>query len=302
MKLLRVTLLFCLVAACTPRPAANDGGNASGGDAGNAHSDAGIPDAAVHSEQDASVQVQDASMSQADAAVSPTDAGTNVVDASVGVTPDAGANPARRPVILVHGINGSADNWNTLKARLVADGWPENWIIARTFASPSWGCNVDNAATISQWVTELQGNTGQPRVDVVAHSMGSLSSRYFIKHLSGTDVVSTYVTLGGMHHGLSSPCGSAVLGPLRPCIWAELCESEPFIADLNADPATPPPVRWVSIYSTGDETVPYASSQIPGAENIEFMGVGHDGDAGLQEVLPVYEEVKRVLEYPTVMP
>jgi triacylglycerol lipase len=124
--------------------------------------------------------------------------------------------------------------------------------------------------------------------------MGTLSSRYYVKHLGGQDEVNTYVTLGGMHHGLASPCWS----PVRPCVWEELCERGAFIADLNADPATPGRLRWVSMYGTADRTVPNRSSHLEGAENLEFPGVEHDGPRGLLQAPEVYAEVRRVLEYP----
>ena len=57
---------------------------------------------------------------------------------------------------------------------------------------------MDNAETIGQLVESVQAQTCQPRVDIVAHSMGTISSRYYIKNLGGLDEVNTYVTLGGL--------------------------------------------------------------------------------------------------------
>ena len=144
---------------------------------------------------------------------------------------------AKRPVVFVHGVNGSSANFETMKQRLLADGWPANYIYPFDAADPSWGCNVDNAKAISDLVHYAMETTCQPRVDVVAHSMGTLSSRQFIKNLGGTELVNTYVTLGGMHHGLSSPCWAPDF--LSVCIWQELCESGDFIKQLNANPSTP---------------------------------------------------------------
>ena len=112
----------------------------------------------------------------------------------------------RRPLVLVHGINGSSADFKLMKQRLIADGWPESWIFVFDAADPSWGCNVDNAAAIKALVERAIAETCQPRVDLIAHSMGTLSTRYFLKDLAGTDLVNNYVTLGGPHHGLSSPC------------------------------------------------------------------------------------------------
>ena len=199
----------------------------------------------------------------------------------------------RRPVVLVHGVNGSSDNYAAMIPRLVADGWPEDWIFAFDAKDPSWGCNVDNAADIASLVEHAMAATCTSRVDLVAHSMGTLSSRYFVKNLGGTEVVNTYVTLGGMHHGLSSSCWAPDF--LGVCVWQEICKTGPFVAQLNAPPATPGELHWVSIYGTADESIPNDSSHLDGAENIVMDGVTH---VGLLEDEATYEEVKRVLGYP----
>jgi triacylglycerol lipase len=274
--------------ACSTTGPSTDG-NASGAalDAGRADAWTPQPDAAPPAD---AAGPADAAP-PADAQVTPADAGR--LDAAMGadhpLPPDL-----PDPVLFVHGINGSAADFATLMERLVADGWPQERLMARTFESPGWGCNVDNAVTLQAWAQELMDSTGATRVDVVAHSMGSLSSRQWVKNLGGTAMVNTYISLGGMNHGLSSPC----LSPLPVCVWKELCSTGELVTALNDPPATPPPTRWVVIYSDGDDTVPADSSPLEGAENIMVPGVEHDGPMGLQQSLPVYEQVKRVLQYP----
>lgn len=219
-----------------------------------------------------------------------------VVDAGP-ATPvvDAGPSvPARAPIVFVHGIKGSASEYAVMLDRLVVDGWPREHLAAKTFADPEWGCNGTNANSIAAWVDELRAKTGAAKVDVVAHSMGTLSSRHFLKALGGVDRVRRYVTLGGMHHGLSSPC----LSPLDVCVWKELCATGPFVTSLNAAPATPGPTRWWSIYSDGDDTVPTTSSELAGATNVMIPGVEHAGANGLLESPAVYAAVKDALLAP----
>ena len=200
-----------------------------------------------------------------------------------------------RPIVFVHGVNGSSAGWETMAQRLIADGWPPEYLFFFDAADPSWGCNVDNAAAIQALVREAMETTCHSRIDLIAHSMGTLSSRYFVKNLGGQFVVNTYLTLGGMHHGLSSSCWAPDF--LNVCIWQEICETGAYVAQLNADPATPGDLWWVSMYGTADATVPNDSSHLNGAENIAFEGVEHDGANGLLQVPQVYEEVKRVLGY-----
>jgi triacylglycerol lipase len=208
---------------------------------------------------------------------------------------DRGSHPdrpsSRRPVLLVHGVNGSSKNFAVMIGKLTTDGWPASRLFAIDFKDPAWGCNVDNAKAIDVLVKDALAKTGATRVDLVAHSMGNLSSRYYLKNGGGTGVVRSYVSLGAMHHGLFQPC----LSPLDVCVWKEICESGPFLTQLNAPPATPGPTRWASIYGTADQTVPNASSQLAGAENISVAGVTHDGPQGLLEHSAAYEQVKRLL-------
>lgn len=222
------------------------------------------------------------------------DAGVNVpIDALV--MADAPAPALVTPILFVHGINGAADNFDALQARLVADGWPASRLFAFTFADPAWGCNVDNAASIGDWVDMIRASTGASKINVIAHSMGTLSSRHFVKALGGMAKLERYITLGGMHHGLSSSCLATFPG--APCVWRELCETGDFVEALNAEPSTPGNLHWVSIYGTSDETVPNASSHLEGAENIEVPGVTH---VGLLDDAATYAEIVRVLEYPAL--
>lgn len=201
------------------------------------------------------------------------------------------ASSGRRPIIFVHGINGSSQDFAVMIGRLVADGWSAAQLFAIDFADPAWGCNVDNAKAIAALVTQARAQTGAAQVDLIAHSMGNLSSRHYLKNGGGTAFVRSYLSLGAMHHGFFPPC----LSPLDVCVWKELCQSGPFLTQLNAPPATPGPTRWASIYGTADETVSNQSSQLAGALNIAVVGVTHAGPQGLQQDPVVYEHVKRLL-------
>jgi triacylglycerol lipase len=210
--------------------------------------------------------------------------------------PDATKPAEHDPVVFVHGINGGSADFAVMMNRLVADGWPKDRLSAIDYPDPKWGCNTDNAETLRKHVEKVRFDAGAAKIDLVAHSMGTLSSRRFMKVLGGAAVVSTYVTLGGMHHGIQSSC----LNPLPVCVWQELCGSKPYLTELNTAPITPGPATWVSIFSRSDETVPDESAELPGAENIPFDGVDHAGPNGLLERAEVYAEVKRVLEYPNL--
>ncbi len=279
MRFLRVSLVAMLLAGCGEVSMQADAGPAR--DAGKLAVDAG---STLH--QDAGQQIS-------------IDSGTAEIDAG---TFDAGALDAGSglpdPVLFIHGINGSAADWDVMIKRLKADGWPADRLMARTFGDPKWGCNVNNANTIKQWAEELMATTHSTRFDLVVHSMGTLSSRKYVKDLGGTAFVNTYVILGGMNHGLGGFTCVGAQTPVAQCVWKELCESFPYVAAMNAPPATPPPTTWVTIAGTADDTVPNDSTFLQGAENIVVPGVTHAGATGLQQDITVYQDVVRVLRYP----
>ena len=198
-----------------------------------------------------------------------------------------------RPVVLVHGVNGSSADFDELHSRLLDAGWPPEFIYPFDAVDPSWGCNIDNAAAIDALVEEAMAETCEPRIDLVAHSMGTLSSRYFVKNLGGTELVNTYATLGGMHHGVTSACWAPDF--LGVCIWQEICEWGDFVTQLNEPPATPGELSWVSIYGTADETITNESSHLDGAENIVMEGVDH---VGLLHDEGTWEELEQVISGP----
>ncbi len=261
---------------------------------------AGAAIACGESNEEAPSHVFDASPSGTSPGAPDADVTTATTATEGGDTAEAArpndAATARRPIVFVHGINGSLANFAVMIDSLAAHGWPKSSLVARTLPDPAWGCNADNAKTIASWVAELMKQTGASQVDLVVHSMGGLSSRHFMKHLGGAALVRTYVSFGSMHHGLGPSCFS----PLDICVWKELCQSGPFVADLDAPPATPGPARWVSIFSTDDGTVPVATSKLvaaPGVvvENVQFAGIPHSGAGGLLESPLTLAELERAL-------
>src|SRR4051794_23787991 len=93
------------------------------------------------------------------------------------------AASARDPILFVHGWNSNSSTWNTMISRFTADGWTaaelNNW---------SYNYSQSNATTASQIstkVNQILAATGAAKVDLISHSMGGLSTRYYVKNLGG---------------------------------------------------------------------------------------------------------------------
>jgi triacylglycerol lipase len=169
---------------------------------------------------------------------------------------------ANEPVLLVHGYRGSPSNFDTMKARFIADGHE-----AVAISLPGQD-NVVNARAIRDFISAR----GWSQVVVVAHSMGGLSSRWYAKSLEGTTRLVAYVSLGTPQYGIYSAC-------LLPSWYGgQMCPYSSFIRNLNTGDDTPGATDYATLYSTGDTYVPNSRSRLDGgACHIRVSGVSHGG-------------------------
>ena len=91
--------------------------------------------------------------------------------------PDSGSLPqlTHDPILFVHGYGGSSANWDTMRSRFLADGWKDYELYAYNYSFIS--SNATSAAEIRDQVDKILRTTGATKVDIIAHSMGSISSR-----------------------------------------------------------------------------------------------------------------------------
>lgn len=185
------------------------------------------------------------------------------------VTPSVGASESsKNPVVFVHGyFDTKSDlfgksNFTFIINHLVQHGWDRDELFVIQY-SDAIGSNIPNASELNVFINNVLSQTGKEKVDIVAHSMGGLSSRYYIQNLGGHDKVGSLITLGSPHKGT----------PLAHLVsWtgggAEMIPDSTFLQNLNSGDITPGSVRYTSIYTYLDELVPNSSSQLAGWNNI----------------------------------
>ena len=79
------------------------------------------------------------------------------------------------PILFVHGIEGSGAQFESQKMRFMSNGYPERWIDAVDYDSTrAVGDKSEVHAQIDQKIAELKQKTGRSKVDVVAHSLGTI--------------------------------------------------------------------------------------------------------------------------------
>jgi triacylglycerol lipase len=193
-----------------------------------------------------------------------------------------GTAAAHDPILFVHGWNSSSSTWNTMVSRFQADGWTaselNNW---------SYDWHQSNATTASAIKTKVDGilaATGATKVDIISHSMGGLSSRYFIKNLGGGAEVDDWVSLGGPNHGTDTAnfCFDS------SCV--EMRQNSTFLKSLNSGDETPGTVNYGTWWSPCDEVInPDSSVALTGAANTETACMSH---SSLHEDANVYAQVR----------
>lgn len=178
------------------------------------------------------------------------------------------AAPERHPILFVHGWNSSGSVWTTMIANFKADGWT-----AAQLASWSYNTSQSNATTAQQIRTKVDSillATGASKVDVITHSMGGLSSRYYAKNLGGDGKIDAWVSLGGPNHGTTSAYG---------CFSTSCVEMRPgstFLKSLNATDETPGAPRYGTWWSACDAVIePDNSTPLIGATNIQTACLSH---------------------------
>jgi triacylglycerol lipase len=183
------------------------------------------------------------------------------------------AAPVGLPVLLVHGYGCNSGYWHTL-SKVLAQANISHYAVD---LEPVFG-DIDGYVLALQHAVEcICHETGYDKVIIVAHSMGGLITRAYLRD-QGSARIAKVITLGTPHHGTGLANFGAGInsrqmrreGSTRrnmPSEWLRQLEK-------LEDPASRR--LFVSIFSHHDNIVaPQTSSYLPGASNIEFHGIGH---------------------------
>jgi triacylglycerol esterase/lipase EstA (alpha/beta hydrolase family) len=180
------------------------------------------------------------------------------------------AQTARDPIVFVHGWNSSASTWNTMISRFQAAGYSSTQLYAFTYNSNQ--SNATIAGQVRDAVNTLRSRTGAARVDIIAHSMGSLSSRYYLKNLGGSAVVDDWVSLAGPNHGTNT----AYLCYLVSAGCRDMIPGSSFLNALNSGDETPGTTNYGTFWSNSDDVInPDSSVLLSGATNTFAGSIEH---------------------------
>ena len=198
---------------------------------------------------------------------------------------DAGAAQSN-PILFVHGYTSNASTWNTMISRFQADGYTQ--LYAYSFSNTSSNATV--ASAIATRVSQIKAATGATKVDIIAHSMGSLSSRYYLKNLGGTANVDDWVSIAGPNHGTTWAYGCFFFSPCN-----QMLPGSSFLNALNSGDETPGAVTYGTWRTTCDELVlPSTSTILTGATNTTAAGcLSH---SGIKDDATTYTQIRNFIQ------
>lgn len=175
------------------------------------------------------------------------------------------ATPERIPVLLVHGFVCNHRIWDAMANELRRTGHP----VLGLNLEPVFG-SIDNyVPLIENAVESLRHQTGAQQIAVLAHSMGGLATRVWMK-VHGTARVARVLTLGTPHVGTRLATWSHTANG-RQMRWhspwlKELARGEP-VANL----------QLIRIALTPQDNIVYPQREqvLPGVPVTVFEGRGH---------------------------
>jgi predicted alpha/beta hydrolase family esterase len=181
--------------------------------------------------------------------------------------------PNVSPILLVHGYFSNRGLWFRFARRL------HDANVGRVFTitcGPPLGDINHFAAQLHARIEAICTETNQSQLHIVAHSMGGLITRAYMRD-HGHARIRSLTTLGTPHHG--TKVSTFGLGrctrQMRWLPWGNRWLVALFANESQKIDAYP---KTLSIYSENDDIVyPPESSRIAWGENIALTGVGHVG-------------------------
>lgn len=180
---------------------------------------------------------------------------------------------AALPVLLIHGYGCNSGYWHLMSKAMMREQITHHAVNLE----PVFARIEDYVASIAEAVDELCMDTASQKIIILAHSMGGLAARaYLRKH--GTDRIAKVITLGTPHHGT----GIANFGRGLNCEqmrWSgkggrgKQCD---WLDELEKSETRETRSLFVSIYSHHDNIVsPQVSARLADAKNIGLKAIGH---------------------------
>lgn len=167
-------------------------------------------------------------------------------------------DPAKVPVLFVHGAGGTPQDWRYFINQLDHTRY-QAW----AFYYPT-GLPVDlSAAWLNDFVTELHARYGFRQLVVAGHSMGGLVARRFValNARTGRDYVKLLVTFATPWGGVPMARLGSSLGPYAIPSWRDLVPDSTLLRKVQAE-SLPPAVKHHLFYGYREDGTPFDSDGV----------------------------------------
>lgn len=175
------------------------------------------------------------------------------------------------PVLFVHGTDDTPGAFFAMLDAFQEAGWPTERLHAVRLHPNNGQMPIEVMAYQVRRAAEgLRKRTGAERIDVVAFSQGTLSSRYWMQELGGQPRVRRFVSISGPHHGTRAAYlrEDPALVQMRP--------DSDFLRELNRREKPFGDTEVFSFWTPLDSTViPADSARLPGATERTFFVPAH---------------------------
>lgn len=192
------------------------------------------------------------------------------------------------PILFVHGYNGSSSTWTTMVSRFSGAGYAAGELVNFTYDYTK--SNRTTAQIIKAKIDSMAAlHPEMTQVNIITHSMGTISARYYIDSLGGAGRVHAFAGLGGTNHGTTLAAFLFTTGGI------EMRPKSTLLNHLNATNEAPFSVFYGTWRTPCDEAVmPNDSPILSGAQFNQLTAcMSH---SQLHEDATVYAQVKAFIE------
>jgi uncharacterized repeat protein (TIGR01451 family) len=180
------------------------------------------------------------------------------------------------PTLLVHGLCSSENTWKWKKDEKVGNGY----LIHRMNIWPNNERLSYGAQKVSEEVKRLTNKHGIPKVNIVAHSMGGLNSRWYIQNHGYRNDVNKLVMLGTPNHGATL---AAVMKPFSSGNHATIL-FDPLVTTISVIGNLVNLVNLADLCATHD-LIPQSSALLALNRNKKDEGYeGHEPDDNISTI------------------
>lgn len=175
-------------------------------------------------------------------------------------------DPRALPTLFVHGMglgggDTNARSFDGMRAWLRAEGFAGVTLHAVSIPD-TFACVETQAAYVDQAAFALLAESGSPRINIVAHSLGGIAAREALRSASLRSRVARVVTIASPHHGTTVSKDF-----LKTCSGRQIATGSPFLAALNSANLAGP--TYTAIWSGVDALmVPRESARLDDAANV----------------------------------